>query len=397
MTDTRETNSIQFKIFENQKVNETPFPWRCSISATRISKLPPRTKPVAPSLRPPSRPRVRASGRLEDLIFLGRGLVLSGWVRRHAEGRALAALVPVTNALADPLRHPRWPASHSWGERGAGPGQLDCPLGVCVSLGGAAGAVETVLVCDTQNHRVSSFRMDGTWLGHVGSGRGTAPGQLSFPTAVATVAATGDVVVCDRGHRIQVFDSAGTLLRTWGRLGPANGEFNYPAGVAVHDGDDGLVFVSDTDSHRIQCFRLADGAWVQSWGRGGKSPGQFMRPHGLAVSSSPNAARGPVELFVCDRFNHRVQVFGLDGTFLRLLGGENMFDEPHSVACCARSGEVLVADRSNVHVFDQDGTPVRYLALPPFAWPGGVAITPAGDVLVTDQAAACVVVQPAGA
>ena len=54
------------------------------------------------------------------------------------------------------------------------------------------------------------------------------------------------------------------------------------------------------------------GLFVRQWGENGYGPGHNT-PCGVAV--------GRQEVVVCDRDNHRVQVFGLDGTFLRQWGG----------------------------------------------------------------------------
>ena len=153
--------------------------------------------------------------------------------------------------------------------------------------------------------------------------------------------------------------------------------------------------------HRIQCFRL-DGTFVRMymWGSFGVTPGRFKSPSGLAVSSVG-------EVFVCDRDNHRVQVFDLDGTFRRTWGSDGVAPGqchyyPHHIAVSA-AGEVrmLVSDDTRVQVFGADGTFVRCLHLPAgtrgaFA-PWGVAVMPAGDVMVCDEANHCIVVFPAGA
>ena len=163
--------------------------------------------------------------------------------------------------------------------------------------------------------------------------------------------------------------------------------------MAVH-GD--LVLASDEGNHRIQCFGL-DGTFVRMWGSFGAAPGQFDSPFGLAVSSAE-------EVFVCDMGNHRVQVFDLDGTFRRIWGSDGVapgqFQYPKSVAVsCA--GEVLVSDRTRVQVFGADGTFIRCLHLPAgdqgAFLPSGVAVMPSGDLVVCDEANHCIAVLPAGA
>ena len=53
------------------------------------------------------------------------------------------------------------------------------------------------------------------------------------------------------------------------------------------------------------------------------------------------------EVFVCDRDNHRVQVFGLDGTYLRQWGtqgaGHGQLNGPCGVTV-SDGGEVFVCD-----------------------------------------------------
>ena len=52
--------------------------------------------------------------------------------------------------------------------------------------------------------------------------------------------------------------------------------------------------------------------FVTSWGTKGNGPGQFHDPTGVAVAGD--------EVFVADSRNGRIQVFDLDGNFLRAFG-----------------------------------------------------------------------------
>jgi len=109
-------------------------------------------------------------------------------------------------------------------------------------------------------------------------------------------------------------------------------------------------------------------------------------------------------VFVCDWSNHRVQVFALDGTFRRSWGSQGkapgLFQRPRGVAVsCA--GEVLVSDDTRVQVFAADGTFVRCLHLPAGMngtfQPMGVAVTLSGDVVVSDFVNSAIFVESAGA
>ncbi len=65
------------------------------------------------------------------------------------------------------------------------------------------------------------------------------------------------------------------------------------------------------DNNRIQVFRL-DGTFVRQWASEGSAAGQFANPIGVCVSAAG-------EVLVADCDNHRIQVFRL-GTFVRQWG-----------------------------------------------------------------------------
>ena len=107
-------------------------------------------------------------------------------------------------------------------------------------------------------------------------------------------------------------------------------------------------------NHRVQVFGL-DGTFVRQWGDEGEGPGQFSNPRGVAVVGG--------EVVVSDGLNYRVQVFGWDGTLVRQWGGEGdgpgQFKYPWGVA--VKGNEVIVTDSLNhrVQVFGLDGIFVR--------------------------------------
>ena len=67
-----------------------------------------------------------------------------------------------------------------------------------------------------------------------------------------------EVFVCD----ITGVFSRGSFVRQWGSEGSGQGQFHYPHDVAVRKGE---VFVSDFSNHRIQVFGV-DGSFVRQWG-----------------------------------------------------------------------------------------------------------------------------------
>ncbi|WP_322508461.1 glycosyltransferase family 39 protein, partial [Anaerolinea sp.] len=136
---------------------------------------------------------------------------------------------------------------------------------------------------------------------------GINPGELQAPRGMA-IAPDGTLYVADsRNHRIQHFAADGTLLHQWGTFadlvqGDApGGTFNEPWDVAV--GLDGTVFVTDTWNHRVQAF-TPDGTFLRMWGYFGQAetPDAFWGPRGLAIDQ-----RGRV--YVTDTGNKRVAIF----------------------------------------------------------------------------------------
>ena len=60
------------------------------------------------------------------------------------------------------------------------------------------------------------------------------------------------------------------------------------------------IIVCDSSNNRIQVFGV-DGAFVREWGTDGNGDGQFDWPQGVAVNGD--------DVIVCDSQNNRVQVF----------------------------------------------------------------------------------------
>jgi tripartite motif-containing protein 71 len=58
-------------------------------------------------------------------------------------------------------------------------------------------------------------------------------------------------------NRIKKFNSNGAFITKWGSKGTADGQFEYPSGVAVDSSEN--VYVADTGNHRIQVFSPLSG------------------------------------------------------------------------------------------------------------------------------------------
>ena len=99
---------------------------------------------------------------------------------------------------------------------------------------------------------------------------------------------------------------------------------------------------------------------------------KFVGPSGIAVS-----AEG--EVFVCDRYNHRVQAFSsTGGELLRVLGSGERSEAPGS--CCACAGGRLYVSEWHGHriqVLTPRGEPLQVVKVPRAECYGGLFFLPA--------------------
>ena len=84
---------------------------------------------------------------------------------------------------------------------------------------------------------------------------GSGVGQFAFPGGVAIDSNDRIIVAGNTNDRVQIFDSAGNHLDTFGSFGTGNGQFNSPVGIAVDSND--RIIVADAQNFRIQIFNSA--------------------------------------------------------------------------------------------------------------------------------------------
>ena len=208
----------------------------------------------------------------------------------------------------------------TFGQHGAGAGQLSYPSGLATTADGL------LFVANYSNHCVDIFREDGTFVRRIGQG------QLSSPMDVA-VHANGQVYVADNGnHRVTVFTQDGQLVRTFGSQGSGAGQFSNPFGIAVSP--DGQVYVSYYSNGRVQVF-TADGTYIRAFGQG-----QLNYPIGLTFTTQGNVV-------VASYGNRRVSIFNPEGQLVHTL---NVGSTPCAI-CFDQNGDLLVAEGGQVEIF----------------------------------------------
>ena len=151
---------------------------------------------------------------------------------------------------------------------------------------------------------VVAFDKDGGFLRTWGEGLFTrAHGISRGPGGTFYCADDGD-------HTIRQCSPEGEVLMTIGIPGepaaPFSGEpFNRCTHVAT-DPENGDLFISDGYGNSRVHKYSADGERIASWGEPGVEPGQFNIAHNIATDRDGF-------VYVCDRENHRIQIFDRNG------------------------------------------------------------------------------------
>ena len=174
------------------------------------------------------------------------------------------------------------------GRKGSKEAEFYDPCGVTIHS-------NQVYVCDGDNHRIQVFDLDLNYIRSIDS-RCRGRGEFSFPFDVAFDTA-GKMYVVEWGNdRVQVMDSSGQFIRMFGQEG--EGKLRRP--TALHIADK-YVYVSDWSNDRIAVYETS-GQYVTSFGRRGEGEGEFFGPY--CITSCVSGC-----IYVCDRYNNRVQVF----------------------------------------------------------------------------------------
>ena len=266
----------------------------------------------------------------------------------------------------------------SFGGSGKSVGMLDLPCGVAVN------DQDEIAVTELINHRVSMFRSDGTHLRSFGRyscryGQNNN-GEFCYPTGIA-FDSHGNIVVVDSGnHRVQVFDRNGNFLSKFGEYGSHDNQLQYPEGLSINGNGD--IIVADTNNKLIKIFS-SSGKYLRKFG----GAGSLVDPH--------HCVQHGQYFIVSDLGDNSIKMFDLEGKFISKFGKRGIKDGKFSqpgylsvnkegllMVCDEKNHRVQVRDLSGKFVtkFGSEGSGRRE-----FNWPVSTANLSDGRIVVCDK------------
>ncbi|XP_070565100.1 tripartite motif-containing protein 2-like [Ptychodera flava] len=260
-----------------------------------------------------------------------------------------------------------------FGGNGSDEGKFKKPYGVVLSGDGG------VRVCDSDNHRLQTFTLDGkhrstTKFSNINISSGIYP-------RFSAVSNEGVVFTTDsKGGQVLVHDEDGRVIQSFGK-----GMMTMPFGIAINPVN-GRVYVADRDGSCIHIY-TQHGKHCRSFGKQGL--GHLACPLDLAIG-----IQGRV--FVSDRKNNGIKVYDSQGEYLYSFGEDRVtlpagiaLDVTGNVYVCVRgtSSCVLKYESSGKLVCRIDSVNERA------EMPTGICITndqPYGNVIVVNKENGCV-------
>ena len=167
---------------------------------------------------------------------------------------------------------------------------------------------------------------------------------LKHPWGIA-VNEQDEIAVSDTGnHKIHLFKSDGTHIKSFSGKRAQHGEFDWPCGTVYH-GDN--IIVAEQGNNRVQVLS-GQGGYLCHFGGKGSPDHQLNHPTGLSIDSDGN-------IIVADRLNKLIKIFSADGQFLHKLGTKGSFTEPYH--CIQHDNYLIVSDRDDhsIKLFDRKG------------------------------------------
>jgi streptogramin lyase len=251
-----------------------------------------------------------------------------------------------------------------------------------------------IYVVDTNNSRVEVFNSAGT-ISRSFTGSGTAAGALSHPTYIC-LDSGNNIFVSDTGNsRVVKFTNSGQSLQVFSKAiisGGTSVPFVTPMGIAVDSSDD--VFISDYANDKglnyIEKFQPS-GAFVDGFGLQNGPTGIFS-PVGVTINASNAITVVDTENCAIGRFDDLPQSSTYQGGFYIPASGTRVAGSLQGIAT-DNNGHLFIADKGTSQVLETDlkGNVLSTIGVPgssagDLESPQGVAVDSSGNVYVADGA-----------
>ena len=172
-------------------------------------------------------------------------------------------------------------------------------------------STEEIYIADFGNHRIMRYSPNNLWgtLIAGGNGNGKNDSQLSLPNAIYFDAFSNSLLIVNTGAHNVVRWTIGANNWTLvagsfnGTVGSSSTLLRSPTDVMLDPM--GNMYVADRSNHRIQFFPVGESNGTTIAGRTsvtGMNSTLFYSPSSIALDNQLN-------LYVTDRYNHRIQKF----------------------------------------------------------------------------------------
>lgn len=270
----------------------------------------------------------------------------------------------------------------AFGEESPSPAPLNTPSGVTLDRDG------NVWAADSRNARIVKLDPNGKVLLGFGT-PGDSPGQLTFPVDLA-FDSDGNVYVVDPMRvRVVEFTPTGDYVQEFGSEGTGDGQFRDPWCIGIQLE---VVYICDQSNHRVEAFSL-DGQYLGAATGTGEPSGAFATPSDLDFDADGN-------VYVIDYPTGRVLKFDSALTYLTTIGPDAGSGPPlawSEVLAVGPDGSIYVGDwpvnetgQERIVMFDATGTYQRTIILPKGYGPGqfeniaGIAVNADGVLYTVD-------------
>jgi DNA-binding beta-propeller fold protein YncE len=158
-------------------------------------------------------------------------------------------------------------------------------------------------VVETGAHQITIYNLNGKQIKTLGK-RGLGEAEFNFPTSL-WIDNNGIAYVVDAlNFRIQIFDVDGNFISMFGENGNGTGFLASPKGIATDS--HGNIYIVDALFHGVQIFD-AKGNYLYQFGTQGRDPKEFWMPSGIYIDAADH-------IYIADSYNARIQIFKLNYT-----------------------------------------------------------------------------------